>query len=173
MGMFLNSNVPIASYKEIFKEPYFVDKSLLIDELIPALGTRNRYFCITRPRRFGKSVMADMISAFFSKSADGSPIFDKLLIAESENYRQHLNSHDVISIDCSRMPESCSTYEDYIARIIKGIKEDLMREFPDLCLDMSQAVWGYAAYGISKNESQIHICDRRVGCSVSHAGHTI
>ena len=63
MGMFLNSNVPIASYKEIFKEPYFVDKSLLIDELIPALGTRNRYFCITRPRRFGKSVMADMISA--------------------------------------------------------------------------------------------------------------
>ena len=116
MGMFLNSNVPIASYKEIFKEPYFVDKSLLIDELIPALGTRNRYFCITRPRRFGKSVMADMISAFFCKSADGSPIFDKLLIAESENYRQHLNSHDVISIDCSRMPESCSTYEDYIAR---------------------------------------------------------
>ncbi len=141
MGMFLNSNVPIASYKEIFKEPYFVDKSLLIDELIPALGTRNRYFCITRPRRFGKSVMADMISAFFCKSADGSPIFDKLLIAESENYRQHLNSHDVISIDCSRMPESCSTYEDYIARIIKGLKEDLMREFPDLCLDMSQAVW--------------------------------
>lgn len=141
MGMFLNSNVPIASYKEIFKEPYFVDKSLLIDELIPALGTRNRYFCITRPRRFVKSVMSDMISAFFCKSADGSPIFDKLLIAESENYRQHLNSHDVISIDCSRMPESRSTYEDYIARIIKGLKEDLMREFPDLYLDMSQAVW--------------------------------
>ena len=71
MGMFLNSVVPYEAYKEVFLDVYFVDKTLLIEELVPAIGRKNRYFCITRPRRFGKSVMADMVSAFFCKSTDG------------------------------------------------------------------------------------------------------
>lgn len=54
MGMFLNSSVPYEAYREVLLDKYFVDKTMLIDELIPALGRKNRYFCVTRPRRFGK-----------------------------------------------------------------------------------------------------------------------
>ena len=43
---------------------YFVDKSEILEELIPALQQEQRFFCITRPRRFGKTVMANMIAAF-------------------------------------------------------------------------------------------------------------
>lgn len=43
---------------------YFVDKSEILEELIPALQQEQRFFCITRPRRFGKTVMANMIDAF-------------------------------------------------------------------------------------------------------------
>ena len=50
---------PFDSYRVTASEVYFVDKSELLTELIPALGTSQRYFCITRPRRFGKSVMAN------------------------------------------------------------------------------------------------------------------
>lgn len=65
MGIYLNSCAPYDAYKEMSLDTYFVDKTMLIAELIPALGRKNRYFCITRPRRFGKTVMVNMIRAAF------------------------------------------------------------------------------------------------------------
>lgn len=85
MGMFLNSKSPYADYRETVNDLYFVDKSMLLKELFPALGKKNRYFCITRPRRFGKSVMANMVGAFFGKAADSSGLFDTLAIAGERN----------------------------------------------------------------------------------------
>ena len=70
MGMFLNSPVPFEAYKAAKAGVYFVDKSDLLGELIPAFGTEDRYYCITRPRRFGKSVMANMVGAFLCKASD-------------------------------------------------------------------------------------------------------
>lgn len=67
MGMFLDSIIPFNSYQTTASGTYFVDKSSLLEELMPAVGTEERFFCITRPRRFGKSVMANMIAAFFGK----------------------------------------------------------------------------------------------------------
>ena len=67
MGRFLNSRNSYEKYCGIVSDPYFVDKSELLRDLIAALGKPNRYFCITRPRRFGKSVMANMVDAFFGK----------------------------------------------------------------------------------------------------------
>ena len=81
MGMFLNSRVPHDGYKATARGRYFVDKTALIAELIPALGMNERFFCITRPRRFGKSVMANMVGAFFGKNADASEVFEDLEIA--------------------------------------------------------------------------------------------
>ncbi len=70
MGMFVNSIIPAADYAETVADLYFVDKSALIRELIPALGKKNRYFCFTRPRRFEKSV-CQHDGGFFRKSAQG------------------------------------------------------------------------------------------------------
>ena len=78
MGMFLNSHVPYDAYREIVSDTYFVDKSELIEELLPTLGKMNKYICITRPRWFGKSVMADMVGAFFEKGVAGEELFGSL-----------------------------------------------------------------------------------------------
>lgn len=68
MGMFLNSAAPFEEYKSIAKTRFFVDKSSMIEEIISAaMVDGQKYFCITRPRRFGKSVMANMIGAFLKK----------------------------------------------------------------------------------------------------------
>lgn len=141
MGMFLNSRVPYDTYKEILLDPYFVDKSSLIGELIPMLGRRNRYICITRPRRFGKTVMAAMIAAFFGKSDEQDSIFDTLEIARTQAYTTHLHQHSVIYIDLSRTPESCSSYSDYITRITDGLKEDLTHAFPDAASSLKKPLW--------------------------------
>ena len=81
MGLYLDSRMPWAEYSGIAAETYFVDKSALLKELITAFGKKNRYFCITRPRRFGKSVMAHMVAAFFGQAVDCATMFERLEIA--------------------------------------------------------------------------------------------
>lgn len=160
MGIFLNSKSPYADYCETVSDLYFVDKSMLLTELIPALEKKNRFFCITRPRRFGKSVMANMVGAYFSKSADSGSLFDHLEIAKQNVYREHLNRHNVIYIDFSRMPENCDSYQSYISRIQNGLKEDLILEYPDLMLEPTRAVWDSLQQIFEKNgEKFIFVMD--------------
>lgn len=89
MGIFLNSKAPYEAYKKMTQNPYFVDKSLLLTELIPSFGSVNCYCCITRPRRFGKTVMANMIGAFFGKTDKSDCIFQHLAVSEHNTSRTH------------------------------------------------------------------------------------
>lgn len=141
MGIYLNSIAPYDRYKTVTEGRYFVDKSRLLEELIPALRQEQRFFCITRPRRFGKTVMANMIGAFFGRANNSSDIFEKLKISKSDHFQKHLNAHDLIYIDFSETPEKCESYGAYITRITKQLKEDLYSAYPDLSLDTGKAVW--------------------------------
>ena len=102
--MFLNSIAPYDKYKMVSKDYYFIDKSMMLEELFPSLCREQRFFCITRPRRFGKTVTANMIGAFFGKIRDSRDIFGTLSIAKSPHYSEYLNKYDVIYLDCSDIP---------------------------------------------------------------------
>lgn len=141
MGVYLNSVAPYMNYCEMTGSPYYVDKSSMIREVIAAIGTPGKYICITRPRRFGKTVIANMLSSFFSKDLDSGKVFDDLQIANAPEYREHLNRHDVIYIDCSVVPEGCHNYQEYIQNISQGIKADLAATYPDMILDVSKSLW--------------------------------
>lgn len=142
MGIFLNSGLPYEEYKNIAATRFFVDKSSLIDEILSDITVDGqRYFCMTRPRRFGKSVMANMLGAFFGKAFDAKGIFDSLDIAGSDNYLKYRNQYDVIYIDFSRMPRDCSSYGQYIKRIQDGVNGDLIHAWPELNFAMDGAVW--------------------------------
>lgn len=123
------------------QRPYFVDKTLILSERFPFIESGNSHICITRPRRFGKTVMANMIGAFFEKDEDTKEIFDQLKISKSPEYEKHRNKHDVIYIDFSKMPEDCDSYDQYISRIINRLKKDLIREYPDADYEEEDALW--------------------------------
>ena len=155
MGIFLNSAAPYSLYESEVKKPYFVDKSLMLEELFLPAETGNSHICITRPRRFGKTVMANMVSAFFSRGVDSTEIFSKLKIAESTDYKKHLNTHDVIRIDFSRMPRNCNSYDQYIERIERILTQDLMEAYPKADIQEEDAVWDsldlvYERYGCQR-----------------------
>ena len=155
MGIFLNSAAPYSLYESEVKKPYFVDKSLMLEELFLPAETGNSHICITRPRRFGKTVMANMVSAFFSHGVDSTEIFSKLKIAESTGYKKHLNTHDVIRIDFSRMPRNCNSYDQYIERIERILIQDLMEAYPKADIQEEDAVWDsldlvYERYGCQR-----------------------
>lgn len=142
MGMFLNSRVPYEGYKDIAGTRFFVDKSAMIDEVISTvMRDGQRYLCITRPRRFGKSVMANMVGAFFGRTVDEEDVFERLEIAERKHCQQYLHRYDVIYIDFSRLPRDCCSYQQYIARIQSGINLDLAEAYPGLKLASDGAVW--------------------------------
>ncbi len=160
MGMYLNSRTPFESYKSTKAGAYFVDKTSLLGELIPAFGTEDRYYCITRPRRFGKSVMANMAGAFLGKGIEAGELFDGLAISKTESYTAHRNTHDVFFIDFSRMPRDCDNYSLYIKRIQDGINRDLSEAYPSVGIDMDGAVWdNFSNIFLHTNDKFIFIID--------------
>lgn len=140
MGMFLNSGTPSLNYHEIAGDPFFVDKTNMIEELIPYINRINKYLCFTRPRRFGKSVMANMIATYFGRIRDSRKLFDSLNIAESDGYLEHLNQYDVIYIDFSGVPKGKVDYQRYIGRIEQGMTQDMKDACPALNIHEDMAL---------------------------------
>jgi hypothetical protein len=155
MGFYLNSKKPYLLFREDRLARYFVDKSKLLNDLIPvvewidnvaiksnsALGKELKYICITRPRRFGKTMAANMISAYFGKGADSGDIFRGLEAASYPWFTKHLNQHHVIHIMFNEIPDECTTYMQYITRFKKRLLADLMRAFPEAQIDEDCALW--------------------------------
>lgn len=132
MGVYLNSTAAYTLYKGEAGEPYFVDKSKMLEELFPLIKKGNSHICLTRPRRFGKTVMANMVAAFFSKGCHSGDVFGKLEIAKSKEYAKFQNQFSVIQITFNDTAPGCFSYEQYIGRILRRLVRDLKKEYPDV-----------------------------------------
>lgn len=141
MGIYVNSKNAYALYKKETVKPYFIDKSLLLEELFPLVEEGSHYLCVTRPRRFGKTVMANMISSFFSKGHSADDVFQKLKIRCKDAYEKHINKYTVIHIMLNDLPRDCNSYRQYINRIEETLIKDLKKEYPDVSIDDQCAVW--------------------------------
>lgn len=141
MGFYLNSMTAYTLYENESKKPYFVDKSHMLEELFPLIREGNNYICLTRPRRFGKTIMANMIASFFSKACDSRMLFDRLAVADAKAYEEYRNQYNVVHISFNDVPRDCKSYGQYIMRIEKRLGKDLAREFPDVEFDPGDALW--------------------------------
>ena len=103
-----NSFIKLVKFKD---SEIFVDKTDFIEKISGKVNTQNRFIAITRPRRFGKTVTADMLLAYYSKEYEGHKIFDELEIANISTYTEHLNKYDVIYIDMNFIS---SLYKGYL-----------------------------------------------------------
>lgn len=140
MGIYLNSAAAHTLYKNESEKPYFIDKTRMLEEFIP-MTAGNNYVCITRPRRFGKTVMANMIASFFSKGCSAADVFDRLYISQNSAYKQNLNQYNVIHISFNEIPRRCKIYEQYIERIEDRLIKDLKQAYPDAEINEDDAVW--------------------------------
>ncbi len=153
MGIYLNSKTPFHLFCAEAAATYFVDKSQMLWELIPLAESsedmiknsrtrkENPYICVTRPRRFGKTLMASMIASFFGKGKDSRAVFEKLKIGTHEKFEDHINKHNVIYISFNQMPDECTSYTQYIGRIKKILRGDLRKAFPGWEISDEDPVW--------------------------------
>ena len=93
MGYYLNPSSP--RYEKLKKSKVFVDKTDIFEILNENLGKEKSFFCLSRPRCFGMSVTAQMICSYYARCQDSSSLFDNLKIASFDDYKKHLNQHDV------------------------------------------------------------------------------
>ncbi len=132
MPYFLNSITPVNQFTKTTKEKYFVDKSELIERMNELVGTASQYVCITRPRRFGKTINAMMLACYYSKNSDFKTLFDKLEISKSGSYLEHLNKHNVIYITFNSNASDSKTYSDYIEYYKTRLIRDIIEAYPNV-----------------------------------------
>jgi len=77
----------------------YVDKTGLIKYTNSIVDTLQSCVCVSRPRRFGKSMAADMLTAYYSKGCDSRELFMNYNIAQTEYFEKYLNKYDVIHLD--------------------------------------------------------------------------
>ena len=155
MGVYLNSPIAYGLFQEAYSLSYYVDKTDILSELVPLVelkknsrertgvyqGKGLKYVAITRPRRFGKTIMANMIASYFGKGADSHEEFDTLKVSKYAWYKRHLNQHNVIHISFNEMPLNCNSYDNYINRFVKGLHLDLRKAYPDAEIDQDDDIW--------------------------------
>ena len=125
MTYFINRNIEKNEFKLAYETDYFIDKSELISKINTIINKKDRFLCITRPRRFGKTINAMMLESYYSKNANFKNIFDKLKISKSDIYEQHLNKHNVVYLNFSNPLNKSENYNEFIDGFYNQIVNDL------------------------------------------------
>lgn len=132
MAVYLNTKASYELFEMLVHDQYFVDKSGVIEAVSARINTINRYLCITKPRRFGKTSVLNMLGAYYGKGYDSSKLFDGLNVSKSKTYQTHLNQYNVICLCLNYLPDDGSTYEDYIGMVKASIIDDIKEAYPEL-----------------------------------------
>lgn len=129
MGVYLNPGG--GKFRMSRNAQIYVDKSNLITELNPLIGTEDRYVCVSRPRRFGKTMAANMLSAYYGCSEDAEGLFDDLAVSACDSYTEHLNKHMVIQVNI----QSFLSENDSMAAMLKDFQKEIIAELCDYYRD--------------------------------------
>ena len=138
MSLYLNKNND--KFKEYKSARIFIDKSNLIKECNSLFGTSDKYMCITRPRRFGKTMALSMLNAYYSKGCDSQSLFEKLNIAKDNSYLEHLNKHNVIWIDIASLYTDIRDKNDFFKELETNLLDDLNDAFPNVLKEMDNTI---------------------------------
>lgn len=136
MGIYLNPGNE--GFKSALRSQIYVDKTGLLEYTNSVLDSEQRYICISRPRRFGKSMAAEMLVAYYGKDCDSKELFHNLKVSESEDFEKHRNQYDVIHADMNtfRHKRDRKTGEEISAKqavpfFHLAIIDELRRKFPE------------------------------------------
>ena len=130
MGIYLNPGK--VGFKEILAADIYVDKTMLISELNKFIDKRNKYICVSRPRRFGKTIAANMLCAYYSKNCDSRDIFKDLKISKADNYEKYLNKLNFIKIDVASEYQNAPEKDKMLQDLQVKIRREFQEQFPKI-----------------------------------------
>ena len=128
MGIYVNPGNRLFSCD--IDSDLYVDKSLMICELNNHINKTHRFLCMSRARRFGKTMMASLMTAYYSKGCDSRQLFERLKLSKQEGWDKYLNKFNVIRIDLNGWYSKTKDKSQTIDRLQAGIVKELRKEFP-------------------------------------------
>jgi hypothetical protein len=123
MGIYVNKGTN--NFESTINSKIYVDKTGIIEYTNSVINTEQRWVCSSRPRRFGKSVTIGMLAAYYDRTCDSEPLFEKYQIASSDSFKKDINKYDVIQLDIADLRTELGTSEDIASYISKVVIADL------------------------------------------------
>ena len=139
MGTYIN--IGNAGFRSARNGEY-VDKSGLIPIVNATLDTKLRFSCVSRCRRFGKSMAAEMLNAYYDRSCDSHSLFADLEVANAPNFERHLNKYPVIYLDMTSFVTRFKD-DDIVAKMDAEIRADIQKACPDMPQEESDDLMAY------------------------------
>ena len=121
----------------------YVDKSGLISVVNSTLGTEFKFSCVSRARRFGKSMAAKMLMAYYDRSCDSRELFEDLEIARDASFEKHLNKYPVIYLDMTEFITDYRNDAAIVAHIKEKVKADIEKAYPQLPAEKDETFMSY------------------------------
>lgn len=148
MGRYLNpSNI---GFQNALNSQIYVDKTAMIERLNQIIGTNEPMICVSRPRRFGKSMAVNMLTAYYSRGCRSKELFQGLAISQSESFEKHLNQYDVIRMDMQQLLGEAAEVVEYdhgksaLRYIRQEVASELQEYYPECNVTgvpLSKALW--------------------------------
>ena len=139
MGILLNpDNI---DFQEALNSEIYIDKTELMLYTNKVLRTEQKYICVSRPRRFGKSMAANMLTAYYSRGCDSREMFSKYKIAKADSFEKHLNKYNVIHINMVNFLSHGNSMTEVISYLERRLIHELKREYSDVdCFDWNDLI---------------------------------
>lgn len=136
MGIYVNPGNE--NFKRALRSEIYIDKTGLLSHTDSVIGTEQGYICVSRPRRFGKSIAADMMAAYYGKGCDSRALFNGLQISKDPAFEKHLNQYDVIKTDMTTFRHSGESagallerFNTEVIRELREIYDDVLKKDED------------------------------------------
>ena len=130
MGIYLDPDS--SKFEEAVNSDIYIDKTGLITYTNAVLHTMQKYICISRPRRFGKSTAANMLTAYYSRGCKAETLFSQFEIAKSTDFKKYLNQYHTISVNMQEMLSRSKNVYELIERFQRLVIRDLKQKYPDV-----------------------------------------
>lgn len=133
MGIYLNPGT--MGFKTAINSKIYVDKTNLIAYTNSVLNTESKYICVSRPRRFGKTITLNMLAAYYGQCNHSKELFADFKIAKDESFAEYINKFDVIFINMiDFLTEAHNNVEKMLADITDEIVYELQKLYPECYL---------------------------------------
>ena len=130
MGIYLNPGNDL--FFEAVNSEIYIDKSLMIEITNKNLRTTGKHICVSRPRRFGKSMAANMLVAYYSRGCDSRELFRNLAVSETPDFEKHLNRYNVMRFDVRGFASKSSGGREMTDKLEKSLRRDLLKAYREM-----------------------------------------
>ncbi|MCQ2219456.1 MAG: ATP-binding protein [Paludibacteraceae bacterium] len=141
MRLYLNPNAD--AFEQDKNTKIYVDKSKVILELNELANSRQNFVCLSRPRRFGKSMIGNLISAYYSKGCDTRDVFSQMKVGEIDGFDKYLNKLNVIKLDMNGWYQRSiqkNRKDELFTDIHNALREEFVEEFPTIKFDENDVI---------------------------------